>query len=83
MSDIPTWTERCEKHPDHQQGMVTHGMIQQRMQEEIDDLWERLAGAQAALLHFRLALNHSAPTVCDYLDKDHAAAIKAAREAKP
>jgi len=42
VSDIPTWTERCEKHPDHQQGMVTHGMIAQRMQEEIDELREKL-----------------------------------------
>jgi len=34
---IRTWAERCEEHPDHE-GIVTHAMIQQRMQEEIDDL---------------------------------------------
>ena len=34
---IKTWKERCEEHPDHD-GIVSHGMIQQRMQEEIDDL---------------------------------------------
>ena len=49
MSDILTWQERCEKHPDHQQGMVTHAMITQRMQEEIDDLREKLSEALAPL----------------------------------
>jgi hypothetical protein len=34
---IKTWQQRCEEHPDHN-GIVTHRMIQQRMQEEIDDL---------------------------------------------
>lgn len=34
---IDTWHERCDKHPDHN-GIVTHAMIQARMQEEIDDL---------------------------------------------
>ncbi len=36
--NIPTWQDRCEKHPDHQQGMVSNQMLQDRMQEEIDDL---------------------------------------------
>ena len=35
---IKTWNERCEEHPDHQNGMVSERMIQSRMQEEIDDL---------------------------------------------
>lgn len=39
---IPTWQERCEKHPDHN-GIVTHQMIRDRMQEEIDDLRTALA----------------------------------------
>lgn len=34
---IDTWRERCDKHPDHN-GVVTHDMIQARMQEEIDEL---------------------------------------------
>jgi hypothetical protein len=34
---IKTWQQRCEEHPDHN-GIVTHRMIQQRMQEEIDEL---------------------------------------------
>ena len=38
MSYIKTWNERCDEHPDHQSGMVSNGMIQARMQEEIDDL---------------------------------------------
>jgi hypothetical protein len=40
---IKTWSERCEKHRDHQTGMVSHGMIQARMQEEIDELRAALA----------------------------------------
>lgn len=42
MSDIPTWAERCEAHPDHQSGMVTNAMIKMRMQEEINDLRDEL-----------------------------------------
>jgi len=38
MSYIKTWVERCDEHPDHKSGMVSNGMIQARMQEEIDDL---------------------------------------------
>lgn len=38
MTEIKTWTERCEEHPAHQSGIVTHQMIQDRMQEEIDEL---------------------------------------------
>ena len=36
MKRIKTWSERCEEHPDHQQGMVSERMIQERMQEEIE-----------------------------------------------
>lgn len=38
MNRIPTWQQRAEKHPDHQRGMVTDGMIRARMLEEIADL---------------------------------------------
>ena len=34
---IKTWRQRCEEHPDHN-GIVSDGMIQARMQEEIDEL---------------------------------------------
>jgi len=60
---IKTWNQRCEEHPDHQMGMVSHGMIQARMQEEIDDLRAALAQPEqepAAWLRQRdntLALN--------------------------
>jgi hypothetical protein len=40
---IKTWEQRCEEHPNHQSGMVSHGMIQARMQEEIDALRAALA----------------------------------------
>jgi len=35
--DIKDFSQRCEEHPDHQTGMVSHGMIQQRLQEEVDE----------------------------------------------
>lgn len=38
MSSIPTWHERAMRHPDHQSGMVSKGMIRARMAEEIADL---------------------------------------------
>ena len=44
--EIPTWQERCEAHPDHQSGMITHQMIKNRMQEEIDALRAILRKAQ-------------------------------------
>ena len=49
---IKTWQQRCDEHPDHN-GIVTDGMIQARMQEEIDELraaieqprqWQGLTG---------------------------------------
>ena len=40
---IKTWQQRCEEHPDHQQGIVTQQMIQDRMQEEIDELRQALS----------------------------------------
>ena len=49
MTKIPTWDERCEMHPDHQSGMVTHAMIQMRMQEEIDDLRDEIERLREAL----------------------------------
>ena len=59
---IKTWQQRCEEHPDHD-GIVSDGMIQARMQEEIDELraqrqWKGLtddeikAPIQKAMQHF-------------------------------
>jgi hypothetical protein len=36
--DIKDFYQRCEEHPDHQSGMVSHSMIQLRLGEEIDEL---------------------------------------------
>jgi len=38
--DIKYFSQRCEEHPDHQSGMISHSMIQQRLHEEIDELRE-------------------------------------------
>ena len=43
--DIKEFNERCEEHPDHQTGMISYGMIQQRLQEEIDELREYIEKA--------------------------------------
>jgi hypothetical protein len=42
VKQIKTWNERCDEHPDHQQGMISEGMIRARMQEEIDELRQAL-----------------------------------------
>jgi len=39
---IKTWSERCEEHPDHQERIISERMIQERMQEEIDELRQAL-----------------------------------------
>ena len=38
--DIKDFYQRCEEHPDHQSGMISNSMIQQRLHEEIDELRE-------------------------------------------
>jgi hypothetical protein len=38
--DIKNFLQRCEVHPDHQSGMITHQMLEDRLQEEIDELRE-------------------------------------------
>jgi len=38
--DIKDFYQRCEEHPDHQSGMISNSMIQQRLYEEIDELRE-------------------------------------------
>lgn len=60
--DIKDFSQRCEEHPDHQTGMISERMIQDRLSEEIDELrayietkqkqgepvaWESLLGAIA------------------------------------
>lgn len=43
---IKTWNERCEEHPDHQERIISERMIQERMQEEIDELRQALETEQ-------------------------------------
>ena len=43
---IKTWNERCEEHPDHQERIISERMIQERMQEEIDELRQALEEKQ-------------------------------------
>ena len=45
-SDIKTFSERCEEHPDHQSGMVTESDIRRRLGEEIDELREYIENIQ-------------------------------------
>ena len=62
---IKTWRQRCEEHPDHD-GIVSDGMIQARMQEEIDELRAALNQAQQPPLQVSpLMFTHMV------LDKEH------------
>jgi hypothetical protein len=36
--DIKDFWERCNKHPDHQNGMISYSMIERRLREEIEEL---------------------------------------------
>lgn len=36
--DIKDFWERCEKHPDHQSGMISYSMVERRLREEIEEL---------------------------------------------
>jgi hypothetical protein len=36
--DIMDFNERCEKHPDHQSGMISYAMVERRLREEIEEL---------------------------------------------
>lgn len=47
--NIPTWVERCDIHG----GIVSDGMIQARMQEEIDDLRIALEDARRLVNRIR------------------------------
>ena len=38
--EIKTYAERCEKHPDHQTGIITNQMIMDRLLDEIEELRE-------------------------------------------
>ena len=45
-SDIKTFSERCETHPDHQSGMVTERDIQRRLYEEVEELRAYIEGTK-------------------------------------
>lgn len=81
---VKTWRERCEEHPDHQSGMVTTSMIQQRMQEEIDELRTAIELVRAqALEDAALLLDelHSKDTMSNYY-KVAANKVRALKEVK-
>jgi hypothetical protein len=44
--DIKDFNERCEEHPDHQNGMISYRMIEQRLEEEIEELREYIERRQ-------------------------------------
>lgn len=55
--EIKTWVERCNDHPDHQTGMISHSMIQARMQEEIEDLRDEVDWLRAEIEPLRKAMD--------------------------
>jgi len=38
--DIKDFNQRCDEHPDHQSGLITHQMLLDRLHEEVDELRE-------------------------------------------
>ena len=45
--EVRSWQWHCQRHPDHNGGgLITNAMIQQRMQEEIDELRRELTKAR-------------------------------------
>jgi hypothetical protein len=44
--NIRNFSQRCEEHPDHQSGMISHQMLLDRAHEEIDELREFIEQAQ-------------------------------------
>lgn len=85
MSYIKTWVERCDEHPDHQSGMVSNGMIQARMQEEIDDLRAEIERLRAALRECACACSSIRECVSEWArdGKCPHADARTALEAKP
>lgn len=50
---IPDFAWRCEHHPDHQEGMVTHAIVALRHGEESDDLREHARQLECELAEAR------------------------------
>jgi hypothetical protein len=47
--DIKDFWERCNKHPDHQNGMISYSMIERRLREEIEDLRQYIEQREQSL----------------------------------
>ena len=47
--DIKDFYERCDKHPDHQNGMISYSMIERRLREEIEDLRQYIEQREQSL----------------------------------
>jgi len=43
-ADIKNFNERCKTHPNHQHGMISSGMICDRLYEEVEELREYIEG---------------------------------------
>jgi len=43
-ADIKNFNERCKTHPNHQHGMISSGMICDRLYEEVRELREYIEG---------------------------------------
>jgi hypothetical protein len=47
--DIKDFYERCDRHPDHQTGMISYRMIERRLQEEIEELRQYIEQREQSL----------------------------------
>lgn len=74
--DIKEFSQRCEEHPDHQNGMITHQMLLDRAHEEIDELrkyieqrtWVGLAAEDRLTAKYMKDAPDGIEAVIDYIE---------------
>ena len=70
--DTKDFSQRCEEHPDHQTGMISNGMIQQRLHEEIDELRDYIEQAETQK---PVAYRLNVAGIWHFIDAEHAQRI--------
>lgn len=53
--DIKNYAARCDSHPDHQTGIITHQMIMDRLHDEIEELRDYIEAKSKPLTDHELA----------------------------
>lgn len=72
--DIKNYATRCDSHPDHQTGIITHQMIMDRLHDEIEELRGLIEAKRKPLTDGQIG------RLCGKFDARHSVAIGIARE---